>query len=79
MSSFDEPITISTDFSIGSNYKAKFGLVQIEFFYNSQLLSYPKIGVYEFKNLETSSKIGTYVVKGNYIGLGLIFSPKRVG
>jgi hypothetical protein len=74
----EQQITGSNDISLGLNYKAKFGLIQFEFFNNSQLLSYPKTGVYQFVNIKNNqTKTGVYNVKGNYSGFSLIFSPKK--
>lgn len=74
----EQQITGSNDISLGFNYKAKFGLIQFEIFNNSQLLSYPKTGVYQFVNLKNNqTKTGVYNVKGNYSGFSLTFSPKK--
>jgi len=74
----EQQITGSTDISLGLNYKAKFGLIQFEVFNNSQLLSYPKTGIYQFVNLKNNqTKTGVYNVKGNYSGFSLTFSPKK--
>jgi hypothetical protein len=74
----EQQITGSNDISLGFNYKAKFGLIQLDFFNNSQLLSYPKTGIYQFVNLKNNqTKTGVYNVKGNYSGFSLTFSPKK--
>lgn len=74
----EQQITSSADVSLGLNYKAEFGLIQLTVFNNSQLLSYPKTGVYQFVNLNNNqTKTGVYNVKGNYFGFSLTFSPKK--
>lgn len=74
----EQQITGSIDVSFGLNYKSKFGLIQFTVFNNSQLLSYPKTGVYQFVNLSNSqTKTGVYNVKGNYFGFSLSISPKK--
>lgn len=75
----NEPkITASSDFSIGANYKSNWGLIQLEVFYNGQLLSYAADGVYYFKNLDSSlNKTGVFTVYGNYYGVSLQITPKK--
>lgn len=77
VNSTEQQVTGSLDVSLGVNYKTNFGLFQIEFFNNSQLLSYPKTGVYEFYLDNNQTKTGVYTIKGNYNGLALIFTPRK--
>ncbi|WP_447636342.1 hypothetical protein [Flavobacterium microcysteis] len=77
VNSTEQQVTGSLDVSLGVNYKTNIGLFQIEFFNNSQLLSYPKEGVYEFYLDNNQTKTGVYTIKGNYNGLALIFTPKK--
>lgn len=76
--SIEQQITGSADVSLGLNYKAKFGLIQFTVFNNSQLLSNPKTGVYQFSKLSNNkTSIGVYNVTGNYFGFSLSVSPKK--
>lgn len=77
VNSNEQQVTGSLDVSLGVNYKTNIGLFQIEFFNNSQLLSYPKIGVYEFYLNNNQTKTGVYTIKGNYNGFALIFTPQK--
>lgn len=77
VNSTEQQVTGSLDVSLGVNYKTNIGLFQIEFFNNSQLLSYPKIGVYEFYLDNNQIKTGVYTIKGNYNGFALIFTPQK--
>ena len=71
-------LTGSLDLSIGANFKSKLGLFQLEVFRNSQLLNYAETGTFKFVNLKnTPDKTFDYIVKGNYKGLSLTFSPKK--
>ncbi len=77
VNSTEQQVTGSLDVSLGVNYKTNIGLFQVEFFNNSQLLSYPKTGVYEFYLDKNQTKTGVYTIKGNYNGLALIFTPRK--
>lgn len=77
VNSTERQVTGSLDVSLGVNYKTNIGLFQIEFFNNSQLLSYPKTGVYQFYLDNNQTKTGVYTIKGNYNGLALIFTPRK--
>ncbi|MBC8644100.1 hypothetical protein H9W95_08690 [Flavobacterium lindanitolerans] len=77
VNSTEQQVTGSLDVSLGVNYKTNIGLFQIELFNNSQLLSYPKTGVYEFYLDNNQTKTGVYTIKGNYNGLALIFTPRK--
>jgi hypothetical protein len=70
-------ITASADVSVGANYKTGFGLFQLDFFVNTQLLNYPRYGDYMFYDNDNLVTQGTYIVKGNYCGFTLTFSPKK--
>lgn len=71
----EQQVTGSIDFSLGLNYKTNLGLFQLEFFSNSQLLSYPKQGIYQFHLNQKEPQTGVYTIKGDYIGLAVIFTP----
>lgn len=73
----EQQVTGSLDISLGFNYKTKYGLIQFEVFNNSQLLSYPKIGVYKFNTSNSNSNMGVYTAKGNYSGVSLTLTPKK--
>src|SRR5690554_938125 len=73
----EQQVTGSLDVSLGVNYKTAIGLFQLEFFNNSQLITYPKEGVFQFNLDNNEKKMGVYTIKGNYNGLALIFSPAK--
>ncbi|MCP1997073.1 hypothetical protein [Flavobacterium sp. HSC-61S13] len=73
----EQQITGSLDFSVGLNYLTNRGLFQMDVFFNSQLLNYPKQGVYQFDLDNNETKTGVYTIKGNYAGISLIFTPTK--
>lgn len=75
--SVENQITGSLDVSLGVNYKTGFGAFQLEFFNNSQLITYPKSGVFEFDLNNNQTQTGAYTLKGNYNGLALLFTPRK--
>lgn len=78
INSNETQLSASVDLSIGFNFKTKIGLFQIAYSNNSQLLNYPKSGVYEFKNLAlNSNRMGTYTIFGHYHSLSISYSPKN--
>lgn len=77
VSSNEQQVTGSLDASLGVNYKTNIGLFQLEFFNNSQLITYPKSGVFQFNLDNNETKMGVYTIKGNYNGFALIFSPNK--
>lgn len=69
--------TASADFSVGGNFKTIYGMFQFDVFLNTQLANYPKDGIYTFYDNNNVITQGTYIVKGNYYGVTITFSPKR--
>jgi len=73
-----EQIGISTDVSIGANYKTNFALFQLEAFYNKNMTNSPIAGHYKIQNLvNTPDKEGSFTVKGDFYGLSLSVLPKK--
>jgi hypothetical protein len=73
-----EQITFSGEISFGVNYKTKFALIQLEAFYNRNLLQYPATGRYFIYDLENSADVeGDFTIDGNFYGLSLNISPKK--
>jgi hypothetical protein len=71
-------ITFSREISAGINYKTKFSLIQIEFFYNKNLGPTQNSGQYSIYNLENSpDKEGSFYIENDFYGISLIFSPKK--
>lgn len=73
-----EQITFSGEISFGVNYKTKFALIQLEAFYNRNLIQYPATGRYFIYDLENSADVeGDFTIDGNFYGLSLNISPKK--
>ena len=73
-----EQITFSSELSFGVNYKTKFALLQLEAFYNRNLIQYPATGRYFIYDLRNSADVqGDFSIDGNFYGLSLAVSPKK--
>jgi hypothetical protein len=72
-----QQLTASADLSVGANFKTGYGMFQFDVFVNTQLANYPKDGMYTFYDNNNIITQGTYIVKGNYYGATMTFSPKR--
>ena len=73
-----EQITFSSELSFGVNYKTKFALLQLEAFYNRNLIQYPATGRYFIYDLRNSADVqGDFSIDGNFYGLSLNISPKK--
>lgn len=73
-----EQITFSGELSFGINYKTKFALIQLEAFYNRNLIQHPATGRYRIYDLENSADVnGDFIIDGNFYGLSLNIAPKK--
>jgi len=73
-----EQIGVSSEISLGINYKTNFALVQLEAFYSRNMTNSPVEGRYKIQNLvNTPDKEGSFTVKGDFYGLSLSVFPKK--
>jgi hypothetical protein len=73
-----ENITFSGEISAGFNYKTKYALWDLSFFYNKNFGPAPATGEYYIYNLEISpDKEGTFEIESNFYGFSLAISPKK--
>ena len=65
-----DQITLSTDISAGLQYKANFGLIQLETFYSRNIVPYVATSNYVIYNLENSpDTFGMSTIDGSFYGL----------
>lgn len=68
----------SGEISTGFNYKTKYALLQLEIFYNQNLLTPTITGDYVIKNLaNTPDTFGSFTINSNFYGLSLSISAKK--
>lgn len=68
----------SGEISTGFNYKTKYALLQLEIFYNQNLLNSTISGDYVIKNLaNTPDTFGRFTINSNFYGLSLSITPKK--
>ncbi len=73
-----EKINFTSEISSGIQYKSKYGLMQLDFFWTLISSSSPITGRYKLYNLENSSDFeGSFTVNPFFYGLSLNFSPKK--
>lgn len=73
-----EKINFTSEISSGVQYKSKYGLIQLDFFWTMISSSSPITGRYKLYNLENSEDFeGSFTVNPFFYGLSLSISPKK--
>lgn len=73
-----EKINFTSEISSGIQYKSKYGLIQLDFFWTLISSSSPITGRYKLYNLEDSNDFeGSFTINPFFYGLSLNFSPKK--